>query len=153
MASTRGCKGTSVDVPDVRNLVLATGAVAAASVLGACGAADRSDVSDAAQRFYEAVGSGDGAGACALLAAPTRAALEQSAGKPCAQAVLAEDLPTTDRVVDVEVHGQMAMVRWASDTTFLTRYAGGWLVYATDCTPPPDRSAHADRFTCTLQGG
>lgn len=136
-----------------RNAVLTAGALAAASVLGACGAADKSDVSTAAQRFYDAVGSGDGAGACELLAAPTRASLEQSAGKPCGQAVLDEDLPTTDELIGVEVHGQMAMVRWTHDSTFLTRYADGWLVYATDCTPPPDRSAHADRFTCTLQGG
>jgi hypothetical protein len=137
----------------IRTVALLAGAVVASSLLGACGAADRGDVSAAAQRFYDAVGSGNGVGACRLLAAPTRASLEQSAGKPCPQAVLQEQLPTSDRLVGVEVHGQMAMVRWARDTTFLSRYADGWLVYAAGCTPPPDRSAHADRFSCMLQGG
>jgi hypothetical protein len=141
----------------LRTVGLVAGAVLASSLLGACGAADRGDVSDAAQRFYDAVGSGDGSGACGLLAAPTRASLEQSAGEPCAQAVLDEHLPPGAGDLGlqdgVEVHGQMAMVRWARDTTFLARYADGWLVYAAGCTPPPERSAHADRFDCTLQGG
>ena len=138
----------------LRTAVAGAGAVAAASLLGACGAADRGDVSSAAQRFYDAVGSGDGSAACLLLAAPTRASLEQSAGKPCDRAVLEEHLPSGAADTGaVEVHGQMAMVRWAGDTTFLSRYAEGWLVYAAGCTSPPERATHADRFDCTLQGG
>jgi hypothetical protein len=139
-----------------RTAVLGVAATAVAAVLGGCGAADRGEVSAAAQRFYDAVGSGDGSDACRLLAAPTRASLEQSAGKPCGQAVLEEHLPSGGQVAraeGVEVHGQMAMVRWEGETTFLSRYADGWLVYAAGCTPPPDRSAHADRFDCTVQGG
>ena len=99
----------------LRTAALVAGAVAASSLLGACGAADRGDVGGAAQRFYDAVGSGHGSVACGLLAAPTRAALEQSAGEPCAQAVLDEHLPTGGGDLGledgVEVHGQMAMVR------------------------------------------
>lgn len=136
-----------------RTAALVMGVAVAAPLLGGCGAADQGDVRDAAQRFYDAVGAGNGSGACRLLAAPTRASLEQSAGEPCPQAVLQEQLATSDRVTGVEVYGQMAMVRWARDTTFLSRYADGWLVYAAGCTPPPDRSAHADRFSCTIQGG
>jgi hypothetical protein len=138
---------------DATRAGLAAGAALACWVLGGCGAADQGDVTSAARSFYDAVGSGDGVRACAELAPPTRAGLEQSAGRPCGQAVLAEDLPPGDRVVGVEVHGQMAMVRWSTETTFLSRYADGWRVYAAGCTPPPERSAHADRYDCTIQGG
>lgn len=88
---------------------------ATASVLGGCGAADQGDVQEAARSFYEAVGSGNGATACGLLVPPTRAALEQSAGQPCGQAVVGDDLPPGDHLESVEVHGQMAMVRWWGD--------------------------------------
>jgi hypothetical protein len=132
---------------------LALGAALATPALGACGAADESDVTQAAQSFYDAVGSGQGAAACRELAPPSRASLEQSAGQPCDRAILGEHLPPADVVVGVDVHGQMALVRWRAETTFLARYADGWRVFAAGCTPPPERSARADRFDCTIQGG
>ncbi|MGN6250690.1 MAG: hypothetical protein ACTHNS_02620 [Marmoricola sp.] len=132
---------------------LVVGGVGIAALLSGCGAADAGAVSRTAASFYTAVGHHDGAAACHLLAAPTRAGLEQSAKQPCPKAVLGEQLPDVAHARHVEVHGQMAMVRWRGETTFLARYPAGWRVYAAGCTPPAQGSAHADHFDCTVQGG
>jgi len=108
-----------------------------------CGrAADREDVTAVAERFFAAVGSGDGAAACRLLAADTRKALEDEEQKPCRDAIggvqidearpAAVELYLTNAQADLD-NGQRA---------FLSRTADGWRVSAAGCTtgegPPED---------------
>ncbi|MET7971320.1 hypothetical protein [Micromonospora sp. NPDC005305] len=53
-----------------------------------------------------AVAEKDGAAACSLLAPDTAAELEYSVDKPCAEAILDEDLPGPGSVSASEVYGQ-----------------------------------------------
>jgi hypothetical protein len=102
----------------------------------------------AAVRLLTAVDSRDGAQACAVLAPETAAELEESAGKPCAQAVLDEDLPKPGEVTGSAVYGQWAQVRLTDDTLFLGAFPGGWRVVAAGCEARGDQP-----YDCTLQGG
>jgi hypothetical protein len=44
-------------------------------------------------------------------------------------------------------------VRWTDETTFLSRYADGWLVLAAGCTPMPASARGGGRYDCKVQGG
>jgi hypothetical protein len=58
--------------------------------LGASGCgrtADREQATQVAERFFTALGSGDGAAACAQLSADTRTALEDDEQQPCREAI------------------------------------------------------------------
>ena len=101
-----------------------------------------------AVRLLTSVKSGDGAAACAALAPDTAAELEKSAEKPCAAAVLEEDLPAPAEVISADVYGQRAQVVLADDTVFLAMFPGGWRVVAAGCSPRADRP-----YDCTIQGG
>jgi hypothetical protein len=114
--------------------------------LSGCGSAQEETVADTAGAFYEAVGASDGQAACAVLAPASQSELEQSAGKPCAQAILDEDVPDVVDPEDIVVFGTMAQVRFAGETTFLTRFEDGWRVVAAACTP--GRS----RYDCSIKG-
>lgn len=124
--------------------------VTAAALLGGCadGDARRAAISGVAVRLLTAVGDGDGAAACALLAPDTVSALEQSAGAPCAEAILDEDLPAPAGVRRVDVYGQWARVVLAADTEFLAAFPGGWRVVAAGCQSRGERP-----YDCVLQGG
>lgn len=111
----------------------AVGAVAA--LVTACGATQDADVSRAATGLLRAFESGDGAGACALLAPPVRTELEDTAGAPCAEAVLEEDLGTGADATDVQVFDTMARAVVGSETLFLSRFDGRWLVVGAACDP------------------
>jgi hypothetical protein len=121
-----------------------------ALALAGCGSVGGREqaASAAAVRLLTAVDSGDGAQACAVLAPETAAELEQSAGQPCPQAVLDEDLPKPGAVAGTEVYGQWAQVRLAGDTVFLGAFTDGWRVVAAGCTAQGDKP-----YDCTLQGG
>jgi hypothetical protein len=108
-------------------------------VLAATGCANADDqvVARVAADFYAAVSSGDGTAACALLAPKTTSELEQSAGTPCAKAVLEEDIPRAGGARSAKVFGTMAQVDLGSDTAFLARFRDGWKVMAVGCTPVP----------------
>ena len=92
-----------------------------------------------AMQFLAAAEDDDGAAACALLAPAARDELASTAGSPCPEAVLDEDLETDDaRHAEVAVFDTMAQATVGSQTLFLSRYDGRWLVVAAACTPVPD---------------
>lgn len=99
-----------------------------------CGSSGPAAVTEVAQRFYRAVGSGDGAAACALLAPPTLEEVEQSADAPCRTAILDVDLPAAGEVTGSSRYGGQAQVRLRGDTAFLSEFGAGWLVVAAGCT-------------------
>jgi hypothetical protein len=121
-----------------------------AACLGAtaCSQVQAEDAAAAADRFFSAYGSGDGATACAELAPKTRRALESSAGKPCRTAVLEERLHAGDATGSVQVFGTQARVGRGDQTTFLSRFPDGWKVTATECTPRPPKP-----YECVISGG
>jgi uncharacterized lipoprotein NlpE involved in copper resistance len=125
-------------------------ALVSAFTLSGCGSGQEGEARSAAQRFYAAVADHDGAAACALLSTRTRSAVEKSAGRACATAVLQESLPQVGQPRQVNAYGTMAQVRFAGDTAFLSRYGDRWLVVAAGCTPPPRRTAVYD---CQISGG
>jgi hypothetical protein len=116
-------------------------------LLSGCGGAEDADVEAVAERFYQAVGSGDGATACAVMASRTRDQIEQAAGKSCQDAILDEDLPQPGASDQVSTFGTAAQVRYADETTFLTRFRTGWRVVAAGCAPVP-----GDRYDCQVAG-
>ena len=126
-------------------------ATALVLAVSGCGGVDQGPATDVARRFYTAVQERDGDTACALLAPSTRSELEQSAGKPCPEAVLEEDIPEEGVPTATQVFGTMAQVRYAGETAFLTRSDHGWLVLAAACG---DRAEGPERpYDCRVKGG
>jgi hypothetical protein len=125
-------------------LPLAVAALAGCAAAGGRGSA----AGDVATRLLTAVQAKDGGAACALLAPDTASEVEQSGGKPCAEAILDEDLPGPGAVTGTAVYGQWAQVRVGADTVFLAVFPGGWRVVAAGCKPRGDRP-----YDCEVQGG
>lgn len=111
----------------------AVGAVAV--LVTACGGTQDPDVARVATGLMEAVEGDDGTGACALLAPPVRSELEDTSGSPCAEAVLEEDVGAPSDSTEVEVFDTMARAVVGSETLFLSRFDGRWLVVAAACDP------------------
>jgi hypothetical protein len=128
-----------------RTAGIALGAACCLLVAG-CGGSQDNAVADTVRAFYDAVAAQDGDAACAVLAPATRSELEQSAGKPCAGAILGEDVPEVASPEKIEVFGSMAQVRHGSEVAFLTRFEDGWRVVAAACTPA------RSRYDCSIQG-
>lgn len=121
----------------------------AVPLLAACSGGPQDEPAEAAaDGFYAAVAAHDGSAACAALAPRTRDALEQSAGRPCIEAVTQADLAAPGAAEGVQVFGTGAQVRWSGDTTFLSRYGGRWLVTAAGCSP-----VAGDRYECQVEAG
>jgi hypothetical protein len=125
-------------------LVLSVLAVAGCAPVGDRGQA----AAAAAMRLFAAVGAHDGTAACAVLAPDSAAEVAQSGDKPCAEAILDEDLPAPGAVTGTDVYGQWAQVRLTGDTVFLAAFPGGWRVVAAGCKPRAERP-----YDCTVQGG
>jgi hypothetical protein len=125
-------------------------AVLALALTGCASVGNREQAAAAvATRLLTAVDGKDGATACAALAPDTASEVQQSAdGKPCAQAILDEDLPKPGPVTGTAVYGQWAQVRLADDTVFLAVFRGGWRVVAAGCRPRASRP-----YDCQVQGG
>ena len=132
-----------------RGMATALAAHALAALPGCASVGERGAAAAAvATRLLTAVDDKDGAAACAVLAPDTASALARSAGMPCAQAILDEDLPAPGAVIRADVYGQWAQVRLADDTVFLAVFRDGWRVVAAGCVPRPNRP-----YDCELQGG
>ena len=102
--------------------------------MAGCGSSESSAVPEVAQRFYRAVAAGDGAAACALLAPPTVAEVEQTAKAPCRTAILDQEIPAAGEVTRSARYGGQAQVRLRGDTAFLSEFGDGWKVVAAGCT-------------------
>ena len=124
-------------------------AALAAVVLTSCSSTEDDSARGAADDFYAAVQAKDGAAGCNLLTPSTKDELEQSAEKPCDQAILEEDVPAVTDAERVKVYDTMAQVRYAEDTVFLTRIGDSWRVLAVNCTRQP----HERPYDCTVTGG
>ena len=109
-----------------------------------CGrGADREDATTVAERFFAAVGSGDGAAACRLLAPDTRRALEDEEQKPCRDAIGGVQIDEARRPTAVELYLTSAQADDDNgEHAFLSRTIDGWRVSAAGCTagegPPED---------------
>ena len=132
----------------MRGAASACVAVLVATGVTGCSQPHDGDVREVASSFYEAYAAQDGVAACDQLAPRTRTELEKSAGKPCDQAVLAEQVPTVAEPTDIRVFGTQAEVEWGGETTFLARFQDGWKVMAAACRPKAGRP-----YDCTISGG
>ncbi len=103
----------------------------------ACAGAQDAEARSVAERLLAATAGGDGSSACELLAPATRSELTSTAGTPCENAILEEDLGDGSGAATVEVFDTMAQVVVGSDTLFLSRFDGQWLVVAAACTRAP----------------
>ncbi len=131
-----------------RALACAVVVVSGLVSLTGCQSPQAPEAGAAATSFYGALADGDGSGACEAMTPTTRSELEQSAGKACPEAVLDEHLPTVRGVESSQVYGTMAMVTFAGETTFLTRFPDGWLVTAAGCSAP----GRAGVYDCKVKG-
>jgi uncharacterized protein YceK len=133
----------------MKRTVAVAASLSVLAMAGCSSVGDREDAASAAAvRLLTAVDQRDGAQACAALAPDTASELQESAGKPCQQAILDEDLPKPGAVTGIAVYGQWAQVRLAGDTLFLAVFPGGWRVVAAGCTAQGDQP-----YDCTLQKG
>ncbi|MDQ3307072.1 MAG: hypothetical protein M3499_01730 [Actinomycetota bacterium] len=118
----------------------------AVSLLAGCASSQQDPVRATADRFYAAIADGDGQAACAVLAPTVRSEIEESAGSPCSQAILDEDVPDASVPTRVSVYGTSAQVRYDGESAFLSRFEDGWRVIAAACRPGPVR------YDCRIQG-
>jgi hypothetical protein len=102
--------------------------------LTGCGARLPAASSSVAERFYQAVESGNGSAACELLAPGTLQEVEQAAQAPCRTAILDEDISGDGKVVKLRQYGMQAQVKVGGDTAFLSEFDDGWKVVAAGCT-------------------
>ena len=117
-------------------------------LVSGCASGQERDVTEVSARFYQAVSEHDGAAACDVLAPKTKSEVEKSAKKPCEQAILEEDIPSATNPHSIKAFGTMAMVDFADETVFLSRFQGGWKVMAAGCTKQPNHP-----YDCQIQGG
>lgn len=114
-------------------------ALGACSVLAGCGGTQDAAVEEASTSLLDAVAQGDGVAACALLAPAVRTEIEDTSGTSCDRAVLDEPLGGSSGRVHVEVFDTAAQAQVGSETLFLSRFDGDWLVIAAACTAVPDK--------------
>jgi hypothetical protein len=110
-------------------------ACAAGLAFAACGTgSDQTQARAAAEGFYAAVHSGDGAKACEQLSTDTRSQLTKDESEPdCAKAVLKLSLHGTSAKA-VRVYATSAQVDLAGgDTVFLGETPDGWQIDAVGC--------------------
>ena len=119
-------------------------------VTNGCAGSQDGTASAVAQEYAAALGAGDGARACAVLAPSVRDELEQSSGKPCGEAVIEEAVPgegENEGNVLVEVYGTSAQIRLSGDVLFLTRFQHTWRITAASCSSTP-----REVYECRIKG-
>ncbi len=121
-------------------------ALVTVGLLAGCSGTQEHEAASVAQRFLAAAQQQEGEEACSLLAPAARSELEQSSGQSCDAAILEEDLGAEGAPSTVEVFDTMAQARFESETVFLSRFDGEWLVVAAACTPVPGRP-----YDCSIQ--
>lgn len=115
-------------------------ALAVLALATGCGGGRAADVEQAAAAWSGALRSGDAGLACSMLAPLTRQGLESSEQQPCAEAISGQDLLAPSRQRSVDRFGREARVvvegaDGETDTWFLSRFGGRWLVVAAGCQP------------------
>jgi hypothetical protein len=122
-----------------------------ATGVAACGSTDRADDAAAvAERFQAALTARDGEAACAELSEETASRLESSEDEPCAEAILALEIPATGAApAHTQVYVTSATVELdQGDTIFLDEGSDGWRISAAGCRPTaPDLP-----YDCELEG-
>jgi hypothetical protein len=132
----------------VSRIVLALAVIAA--LLSGCGPdADQATARAVTDRFFAALGAGDGEQACAQLTPDTRAELESQEGKPCREAITGLGLEGAP-VARVDVYIVDATVELSNgDAAFLDQGQEGWRLSAAGCK---DEGKPADRpYDCDLE--
>ncbi len=116
-----------------------------------CGRSDdREQATTVAERFFAAVGSGDGATACEQLSVDTREKLEQDEQMPCREAIGELDIePGAPTRVDVYLTGAEAELD-NGDTAFLSETQEGWRLSAVGCKPGAEPPSEAP-MDCELE--
>ena len=106
----------------------------AALLLGGCGPdADRATARAVTERFFSALGAGDGARACAELSQDTRSKLESQEQKPCREAITGLGLKGAP-IAHVDIDIVKAFVRLSDgDAAFLDHGKQGWELSAVGC--------------------
>lgn len=99
---------------------------------------DEGAAGEVALAFSGALNDGDGSRACELMTEAARTELEDSSEESCDTAVLAEDIPSAERVLDIAAYGRTARVVLDGDVVFLSVADGGWRVAAAGCRPQPE---------------
>ncbi|WP_454050063.1 hypothetical protein [Cellulomonas sp. Marseille-Q8402] len=120
--------------------------LAVAGALSACSPPSPGAAEDTALAFYAAVGAGDGAAACAVLAPSVAQTVSEEEESTCADALTSGDIGAdlSERAAGVRadearVAGRQAQVHLDADTVFLARSGDGWVVTAAGCDPRPQR--------------
>lgn len=126
----------------------AVGWLALALLVAGCGTGATDGPTRAALGFEQAVAAQDGEQACDLIAPATRKELESSNGKPCAEAVLSQGVPSSTAVRTAEQYGLESRVVLDKDVVFLSRFSLGWRVVAAVCE---DRGEKLP-YDCKLAG-
>ncbi|SDZ26332.1 hypothetical protein SAMN05421504_111166 [Amycolatopsis xylanica] len=112
-------------------MIRSVAAVLLTCAVAACGSPADAAPSAVARRFADAVGSGDTAAACALLAPRAKDALTTH---PCAVALAALRLPHAPPAMPV-VWSSEAQAKSADDTVFLHEFSDGWRITGAGCHP------------------
>jgi hypothetical protein len=118
------------------------------SAFSACGSSAEQPAADVVTAFRDAIAGKDGKAACAVLAPRTAEELEQSAAKPCAEAILEEEPSAPVGQPQIQTYGSMAQAKYDGETLFLSRFDEGWLVTAAACT-----MSAGDLYDCAVKGG
>jgi hypothetical protein len=119
--------------------------VGSAALTSACGSTQDASAAAAASGLLRSAHDGDGAAACAYLAPAVRSELEDTSGKPCAEAILEESLGGGSAPAYAEVFDTAARAEVGPEVLFLSRYDGRWLVIAAACTAVP-----AQPYDCSV---
>ena len=127
--------------------------VAAVALLTGCADGQAAEVERSAAAFGAALRSGQADSACSMLAPLTRQELESSQGQPCAAALPSAELLIPSGLRSLDRFGREARVvvedpDGNSDTWFLSRFDGRWLVVASGCRPRGGRLPYA----CDVEG-